>query len=226
MRETIFRGKRLNIGPCTVTTSEEWVRGDFVEDAASAYIYSTMHNPRMVRVDPDTVGEFSGLYDKSGNMIFEDDILRFHDEHGIWQAAVVFERGLFGLDVDRAKQIKNPDGWNQKHDAVKSRGWGWKWGYEEYGTAFSHRSPLALATIFKGDPREYENSELKKWHDKHGYGKYCVCADIIGNKHDNPFLWLTSCGDLPAGSSAGEYADQPITGAPKPQDGLPISAMA
>lgn len=35
---------------------------------------------KMVEVDPDTIGQFTGLLDRDNNKIFEDDILSFGDE--------------------------------------------------------------------------------------------------------------------------------------------------
>ena len=136
----------------------------------------------------DCVEQYTGLKDKNGKEIYEGDILRFDDDNGIWQAPVVFERGLFGLDVYHAKQIKNPDGWDKKYDKVDTRWWAIVWGYEETGTAFTYRTPLAKATIFKGSPEEYENSEQKKLYEKFGYGDYYVMAEVIGNIHENPEL--------------------------------------
>lgn len=130
----------------------------------------------------------TGLKDKNGKEIYGGDILRFDDDNGIWQAPVTFERGLFGLDVHHPKQVKNPDGWDKDYDKVESRGWAVQWGYEETGTAFTYRTPLAKATIFRGSPEEYEKSEQKKLYEKFGYGDYYVMAEVIGNIYENPEL--------------------------------------
>ena len=120
--------------------------------------------------------------------IYEGDVLRFNDDCGIWQAAVEFERGLFGLDVMYPKQIENPKDWAQPHDKIESRWWACEWGYEEFGTAFSYRQPLAKRTIHRGKMDDYRGSELESWHKKYGFDKYVVWAEIVGNRYDNKEL--------------------------------------
>lgn len=184
MRELLFRGKRTNNG--------EWVEGSYVFQYGCHEIYlpscESEYGFDHYSVDPATVSQFTGLQDKNGKRIWEGDVLRFDDNDGVWQSFVVFERGLFGLDVCYPKQIKNPEGWDKSYDRIKSRWWGSAWGYEEYGTAFTYRQPLAKATVFKGNADEYQNSDIKKWHEKHGFDKYVVWAEAIGNKWDNPEL--------------------------------------
>ena len=193
MREILFRGKRIDNGEWVVGIP--WIFAPPVNKAVIVYAMGlvgedddTSRYCECHEVDPDTVGEFSSLYDRKNKQIFEGDILEFQDHHGTWRASVEFTRGVFGLNVYNPVQIKNPDGWKEKHDKVRSRWWATEWGYEEYGTAFTYRKPLAQKSVFTGNVKDYKDSELNLLSKAYGHGKYYVIAEVIGNIYDNPEL--------------------------------------
>lgn len=78
-REIIFRGKRIDNG--------EWVKGFYVCVLDTHYIMTGKFdsltngiiNSEAYKVDPATVGRFSGLTDRNVTKIFEGDIIRWHD---------------------------------------------------------------------------------------------------------------------------------------------------
>ena len=91
MREILFKGKQVDNG--------EWVEGYYLNqresltDKKACYIATNNgYGFNYISVIPETVCQFTELYDKNGRKIFENDIVRLMDEYNEieWTAVVVF----------------------------------------------------------------------------------------------------------------------------------------
>ena len=112
MREILFKAKRLDNG--------EWVEGDLIQNifggmkrmwiSSESYdkerlrsVHKYITEWRGIEIDPDTICQYTGLTDKNGRKIWENDILR---RDGYWDIRIEFENGVFMVrNADKVQYI-------------------------------------------------------------------------------------------------------------------------
>lgn len=143
MREIKFRGKGIN--------SDQWVYGDLIHGvgakSGNVYILPRQINLAYIKncdpldglkVSPESVGQFTGLHDKNGKEIYENDIVKmtspYGDSHTVCE--IRFMDGGFVVEAD---------GWfGESGSDLTTVGWAIEEGIEIEVIGNIHESPELL----------------------------------------------------------------------------------
>lgn len=153
-RDILFRGKRISDG--------EWVYGHYLEDKRfNSHIIFGFINDKMnyneleimqYEVDPKTVGQYTGMKDRNGTRIFEDDIIEVKSE-----LCSNFGRKPTGtFDIHTIKVIWYKTGWG--YEQIYNKRWNKHWNLK------GDKSDIILECLkyYEVIDNIYDNPELLK----------------------------------------------------------------
>lgn len=103
MREILFRGKHMHVCPENKHLDGTWVEGyledeNHINDGKCEFL-----------IDPETICQYTGLTDKNGKKIWENDILEGHLDD------------KFQEDVTREKVIWHESGWKTEEPGCNDK---------------------------------------------------------------------------------------------------------
>ena len=153
MRKILFRGKR--------TFCNEWVYGDLghFPDRTKIDTHENGQPWRGYDVFPETVGQFTGVYDTELTKIFEGDIVRFLRYVG----KIVFEEGCFGIAIS----CNDAFDWDYIDEEMKEYA-----GTNQITACFNDHFISLWEILWNFDCDQ----------------NICNVVEVIGNIHDNPEL--------------------------------------
>ena len=149
MREILFKAKRVDNGEWCygVPLVEGWSKTTYI----ASYEYSSLAFVQQIEVIPETLGQFTGLTDKNGKRIWENDIVitqPFYDrpysdkrKSKRFLGIVEYQTGTFNGNKFYPKQVYQAKwglNYTEEHGKFVHFSWGDLWGCEVIGNRFDN----------------------------------------------------------------------------------------
>ena len=103
MREILFKAKRIDNG--------EWVEGYYLSDnrpnGSHFLVCYCKYEEKTYEIDPSTICQYTGLTDKHGQKIWENDVAYMRCNGLSGYGKVIYENGCFWID-DKKRGRKYP----------------------------------------------------------------------------------------------------------------------
>lgn len=113
-REILFRAKHIHATDSNEHLNGTWVNGYLSDEN---YIYDKSLEGEFL-VDENTICQYTGLTDKNGKKIFEDDIVQV----GWYKGTVEYEDGCFAIKWNNIKFIRKDLGYWANLDGFQTIG--------------------------------------------------------------------------------------------------------
>lgn len=108
-RQIKFRGKTIGYDPATMPA---WMHGCYYQELHQGEIRNLVTDGSLIfEVDPDTVGQYTGIADVDGREIYEGDIVRIYDGERCFNIVVKWSKEAMAFMACYCDGNQSPLSW-------------------------------------------------------------------------------------------------------------------